>query len=920
MSENEKAKKISKKKIWIPVVCIVLVVAIVLGVIVYFATKPKKPADNQQNPSVNATGIHAYLIAEGEKCGYTNAFSELSEDWVTKSSDLTYTRFQQNYKGIPVYGQTVVCVTDKDENVVSVTGNVEDINEEISTTPTVKKEDVDEKIKTYLSENYSITDAEFKYDLTEQNLCIYSLYDYADTLCYDLDVEFVLSEGTANIQMIINATDGSIICFDDGVIYKTVTGEVAGDVDTERKYNITYTDDNGTYKLIDPDRNITAYFSDHEVKQGLFVFSGGDLVVTWNSQTNVDQDSLNAYANTQIVYDYFKEVLNVKSYDGNGETPIVIYTDVDYVHANNKYNPLVNNACYVQDYLLFGKYTDETKNNSNLLDTVAHEYMHGVEGHRSGMNGDGESGAIKEALSDIFGELVEIWYKEKQGVDVSNHEWEHSDIRSLGSPAESNDPDYNYAQTYYGENWADVYSSFDDGGVHLNSTVISHSAYLMWKNGLTTEELSKLWYNAMIMMPKDCNFYECRELVELAARNLGFSEDKLSVIYDAFDAVDIETDNTVEEIEIKSGCQINILDFEGYAYNDYIISVWHLDVNGKYPKTSNPLRKFVLNEKYIGVTDPYVANLDEGGYVMKLTDKKVDINGQQRTIYKYLLVTDNGKDKVDIDAKFGLISITGKVTDVDDNPVEDATVRLCYDDGEEKYNYYAHTYSNGKYKLEKIPYASYTEIYAQKDELQSEAVDASELKKENTIDLKLGVEFDYDLILPYLELFYSCENRYFGMKLDNDGEFDYFGIAKTRDDALNKNFYKVVTSDEFYSNNYGNFYGMLEEATNFETEDECFENLENHFTGDTYDYVMGLNKTNGTYMYNGKLYHVCSSMWGLGSPSKIVYETAKWTKQSDTEYVVTVQAGYYSYDYTWTFNFVLEDGVWKITNHKCVAN
>ena len=213
MQENENIKAKSKKKLLVAIISIVLVVAVLSGVLIYFAVKPKgdKEKDKTQQTGKKPVGVHAYLVDEGKKCGYKNAFSELSEDWSTTSGELTYSRYQQNYKGIPVYGQTVVGVTDKDGNVISVTGNVEDVNEEISTTPTVKRADIDEKINTYLSEEYDITDAEIKYDLSDKNLCIYSLYDYADTLCYDLDVELTLTEGTTNIQMIVNATDGNII-------------------------------------------------------------------------------------------------------------------------------------------------------------------------------------------------------------------------------------------------------------------------------------------------------------------------------------------------------------------------------------------------------------------------------------------------------------------------------------------------------------------------------------------------------------------------------------------------------------------------------------------------------------------------------------------------------------------------------------
>ena len=76
-----------------------------------------------------------------------------------------------------------------------------------------------------------------------------------------------------------------------------------------------------------------------------------------------------------------------------------------------------------------------------------------------------------------------------------------------------------------------------------------------------------------------------------------------------------------------------------------------------------------------------------------------------------------------------------------------------------------------------------------------------------------------------------------------------------------------------------------------------------------YDYVIGLNGAHGMYDYNGKLYCARSESFGLGDPPSIFYTTAKWIKQSDAEYVVTVQAGYRSYQDLYCFTFVLEDGM-----------
>lgn len=73
----------------------------------------------------------AQLADTAEDYGYKNALSELTEQSTTEIDGDYYYRLQQNYQGIPVYGRTVVCATDGDGNVTSITGNTIDVGEEL---------------------------------------------------------------------------------------------------------------------------------------------------------------------------------------------------------------------------------------------------------------------------------------------------------------------------------------------------------------------------------------------------------------------------------------------------------------------------------------------------------------------------------------------------------------------------------------------------------------------------------------------------------------------------------------------------------------------------------------------------------------------------------------------------------------------
>jgi hypothetical protein len=113
---------------------------------------------------------------------------------------------------------------------------------------------------------------------------------------------------------------------------------------------------------------------------------------------------------------------------------------------------------------------------------VAHEFTHGVTQYNSNLIYNGESGAINESLSDIFGKAAEYYY------DPSRFSWELDPIfkktkypevfRSFSDPNRLTMP-----KTYKGKYWE------DQADVHTNSSVFNHWFYLMVTGDTATNEL-----------------------------------------------------------------------------------------------------------------------------------------------------------------------------------------------------------------------------------------------------------------------------------------------------------------------------------------------------------------------------------------------------------------------------------------------
>jgi len=138
------------------------------------------------------------------------------------------------------------------------------------------------------------------------------------------------------------------------------------------------------------------------------------------------------------------------------------------------------------------------------VDLVAHEFTHGVTHYESNLTYQDESGAINEALSDIFGVAAEIW-KDSGGSAAGNPDAFQIDDESYtmgeditpegGEPSSItrvlNDP------SRFTDNYPDTYPEYkkrlyinnreicenDHGCVHFNMSILSLAFYLLAEGG-----------------------------------------------------------------------------------------------------------------------------------------------------------------------------------------------------------------------------------------------------------------------------------------------------------------------------------------------------------------------------------------------------------------------------------------------------
>ncbi len=149
-------------------------------------------------------------------------------------------------------------------------------------------------------------------------------------------------------------------------------------------------------------------------------------------------------------------------------------------------------------------------------DLIAHEYSHLVarnmrinaDGTSVSLLNQGEGGALNESNSDIMGESYERYM-------TGTNNWifwveVHGGVRDLGNPQSqhyTNDSGaiVPYPDRFYSPNFS-CGTTYDSGGIHVNSTVPSHAAYLASQGGsfnncaiqgLGLSKVEQIWYRAL---------------------------------------------------------------------------------------------------------------------------------------------------------------------------------------------------------------------------------------------------------------------------------------------------------------------------------------------------------------------------------------------------------------------------------------
>lgn len=371
----------------------------------------------------------------------------------TDKIGMIHYRYQLSYEGYPVEN-TMYILHTKQGVPVSANGDyVNDIS--LKTGKVIAAEKAIESA--YKSENVVYSSATQKWiknnlKATSTKKIIYHTATKTYKLVYEVNV--VAGIGHQH-EVAVDAISGEVLRtenhFKCAKIHTIYSGE----------RNVTTMDSAGKYYLVDKVRGIRTYDAKGASTQGQEPV-GAELVENPTDEWQKDDFStgaLDAHFSATAAYDYFLNTHNHKSYDDEG-SPINSYVNVDIGEQPNAFwGGFMVISRPVNGILL------------STLDIVCHEISHGVSISSANFGNQGETGALGEAYSDMFGALIEksVYPNYPDSLNYQTGEQFTEIGRDFINPERYDNPSY-----YKGKNW-----DASNQDVHKNGNLHTHWMYLV---------------------------------------------------------------------------------------------------------------------------------------------------------------------------------------------------------------------------------------------------------------------------------------------------------------------------------------------------------------------------------------------------------------------------------------------------------
>lgn len=483
-----------------------------------------------------------YLKENQDKTGIKNPDKHLKVKSVQKDElGMTHVRFTQAINGISVEGSEVMVHFNENHEIVSVNGRTNQTlaDAAVDTAASISS---DAALQVALS-SVNATE-ELTYEPTTE-LVVYP-FEKKNHTAYKVNVNFMGDE-PGNWFVYVDANSGKVIDQFNGLMHaeenKTQKGVGKGVHGEHRELHITRVKEEGSgtkFALADYSyENLGGIFTYDAKNDG---DSRNDTLYMGNSAafiSDYDRAAVDAHYNSEKVYEYYLNEHGRNSLDGEG---MAINS---YVHFGSNYN----NAFWNGRHMTYGDGDGEFFIPLSAgLDVAAHEMTHGVISHTANLAYRNQSGALNESFADVFGVLVddEDWEMGEDIMAAAAKADGVTRLRSLSNPNSvvvSNPQRAAYGSGFYPDHMDEFYNmplNVDNGGVHVNSSITNHAAYLIGQE-IGREKLGKIYYRALtVYLTSNSNFSDARQAIVQSAIDLyGEGSEEEAAVHSGFDAVGI---------------------------------------------------------------------------------------------------------------------------------------------------------------------------------------------------------------------------------------------------------------------------------------------------------------------------------------------------------------------------------------------
>jgi Zn-dependent metalloprotease len=270
----------------------------------------------------------------------------------------------------------------------------------------------------------------------------------------------------------------------------------------------------------------------------------GEKVHSEGDGPSKDASVNRAHAGLGATFDLYLKVYGRHSIDDAG-LPL---------NATVHYGRDYDNAFWDGERMVFGDGDNDVFLDFTIpVDVIGHELTHGVTQYTANLDYSGQSGALNESVSDVFGTLIKQY---ALGQSADRADWligtgllapgvSGQALRSMKAPGTAYDDDVLGKDPQPATMDHYVRTTRDNGGVHINSGIPNHAFYLAATElgGNSWEKAGQVWYDVLTggELAADAGFADFARLTVAAARTRFGDGDEHEAMVKAWSQVGVAT-------------------------------------------------------------------------------------------------------------------------------------------------------------------------------------------------------------------------------------------------------------------------------------------------------------------------------------------------------------------------------------------